>query len=444
MNKIIAKYLFYYPIYSFVGQPVWNYIKEVKKNQFKSLDEIEHLRNEKIKKIIRYAYKYVPFYKEKWSKIGIDINQIKKADDLKSLPILTKRDILKNKELLISTKKVGRLFTRKTGGSTGMTLHLKKEAKALALNDAIMYRCYSWYGIDIGDKQVRFWGVPVTEKLKLKEAIKDFVLNRIRISAFDISKESCLRQFEKIKKFNPDYFYGYTTAIYGFCLYMKELDIDLKQLKLKAVICTAEKMYPHHKRLFEEVFNCPIVDEYGCAEHGIIAFQCPYGNMHIMADHLYVEFLDENNHPVSPGSPGRIVITDLSSFAMPLIRYDIGDIGVPDNKRCECGINLPLMKIVEGRTEDFIKTIDGKYVHAAYLCYTLKDDTVHEFKMYQKAIDKFHVQIVKSPLFDSNSEKMLEKKLRTALGDKVKITFEYVDRIEREKSGKLRYFVCEC
>ena len=224
---------------------------------------------------------------------------------------------------------------------------------------------------------------------------------------------------------------------------MKEAGIDLNELNLKAVICTAEKMYPHHRQLFDEVFACPVVDEYGCAEHGIIAFQCKEGNMHIMADHLYVEFLDENDQPVKPGETGRIVITDLDSYAMPLIRYDIGDMGRPSDKKCSCGVTLPLMEIVEGRKEDFIRTTHGKLVHAAYLCYTLKDDTVHEFKMYQKALNKLHVQIVKSPLFNDQSEKMLENKLRTALGGQVNISFEYLDRIPREKSGKLRYFVSE-
>ena len=295
-----------------------------------------------------------------------------------------------------------------------MTLHFMKDADALALNDAIMYRCYDWYGIEIGDRQARFWGVPVTSKLRWKEQLKDFVLNRIRISAFDISESACLNQYEAIKKFKPAYFYGYTTAIYGFCLFMKKLGIDLNTLNLKAVICTAEKMYPHHTSLFKEVFNCPVVDEYGSSENGVIAFQCKEGNMHMMSDHLCIEFLDENDQPVKAGELGRIVVTDLSSYAMPLVRYDIGDMGRPSDKECGCGVGLPLMEIVEGRKEDFIRNEEGKLIHAAYLCYTLKDDSVHEFKMYQKDLHTLSVQIVRSPSFSSDSEKALDAKLKLA------------------------------
>jgi phenylacetate-CoA ligase len=99
------------------------------------------------------------------------------------------------------------------------------------------------------------------------------------------------------------------------------------------------------------------------------------------------------------------------------------------------------MDIVEGRKEDFIRTKDGKLIHAAYLCYTLKEDTVHEFKMYQQDINSLLVQIVKSPSFRSDTERVLENNLRTALGNNINIKFEYMDKIPREKSGKLRYFV---
>lgn len=418
-------------------------MQQVMPLQHASNEELSVIRDRKIINLINYAYEYVPYYHDKFVERSIHPNQVDGFRDLSCLPILSKYDILSNEEKLVTNNASLKFYTRKTGGSTGMTLHFKKGANALALNDAIMWRCYGWYGIDVGDRQVRFWGVPITRRMRFQEQLKDCILNRIRISAFDISSESCLRQYERIRKFRPAYFYGYTTAIYGFCLFMKKSGIDLNELDLKAIVCTAEKMYPHHRKLFNEVFECPVVDEYGCAEHGIIAFQCKEGNMHMMSDHLCVEFLDENDQPVKVGEPGRIVITDLSSYAMPLIRYDIGDIGKQSDRECSCGIKLPLMEVVEGRKEDFLRTKEGKLIHAAYLCYTLKEDTVYEFKMYQKAIDLFYVEIVKSPAFTENSEKVLERRLRFILGEDVHITFKYLDRIPREPSGKLRYFVSE-
>ena len=443
MNNFIAKYLFYYPSQYLRGQRVWKFIPEVWLDEGKSEGELEAIRDEKIEKLIGYAYKNIPYYRKVMLDMGILPETIRGYDDLVHLPILTKQAILENSESLVNPNSSKRMYERKTGGSTGMILHFMKEADALAKNDAIMYRCYAWYGIDIGERQARFWGVPVKSRVRAKEFVKDIFLNRIRISAFDISRSTCIRAYDRIRRFRPTHFYGYTTAIYGFCRIAKELGLNLKELNMKAVICTAEKMYPHHRDLLTEMFDCPIVDEYGSSENGVIAFQCRQGNMHLMSDHLAIEFVDDNGRRVGPGELGRIVITDLSSFEMPQIRYDIGDVGRLSDKKCSCGVALPLMDIVEGRKEDFIRTKEGKLIHAAYLCYTLKEDAVHEFKMIQKAIDQLHVQIVKSPFFNGDSEKRLEQNLRSALGDDVHITFEYLDRIVREKSGKLRYFISE-
>lgn len=443
MNNFIAKHLLYYPSQYLRGQKVWKFIPEVWHDERKPEEEIRRIRDEKIRKLVSYAYENVPYYRKAMLDSGIRPEAIGGYDDLTRLPILTKETILNNGESLMKPNSSKRMYERKTGGSTGMILHFFKEADALAKNDAIMYRCYAWYGIDIGDRQARFWGVPVKPGVRAKERIKDVFLNRIRISAFDISESTCRREYERIRRFRPTHFYGYTTAIYGFCRTAKELGLNLKELEMKAVICTAEKMYPHHRELLAEMFDCPVVDEYGSSENGVIAFQCRQGSMHLMSDHLAIEFIDDSGRRVKPGEPGRIVITDLSSFEMPQIRYDIGDIGRLSDRKCSCGVTLPLMDILEGRKEDFIRTREGKLVHAAYLCYTLKEDTVHEFKMIQKAIDRFHVQIVKSPLFDGDSEKRLERNLRSALGDDVQISFEYLDRIAREKSGKLRYFISE-
>lgn len=443
MNRFIAKYLLYYPMQYLRGQTVWKFMPEILLNERRPVEEIQRIQDEKIKELISYAFNNIPFYRKMMLDVGISPENINGYSDLRYLPILTREAILNNKENLMNRNSLKRIYKRKTGGSTGVILHFLKEADALAKNDAIMYRCYNWYGIDIGDRQARFWGVPVKSTMRYTEAIKDILLNRIRISAFDISESTCRRHYERILKFKPTYLYGYTTAIYGFSRIAKELGFDLKELEIKAVICTAEKMYPFHRDLLTDMFDCPVVDEYGSSENGIIAFQCQQGNMHLMSDHLAIEFVDDNGQRVSTGEAGRIIITDLSSFEMPQIRYDIGDIGRLSDKKCSCGINLPIMDIVEGRKQEFIKTKDGKLVHAAYFGYSLKEDSVHEFRMIQKATDKFHVQIVKSPSFNEESEKQLENNLRVALGDDVQISFEYLDRILREKSGKHRYFISE-
>ena len=224
----------------------------------------------------------------------------------------------------------------------------------------------------------------------------------------------------------------------------RERGLDLSSLGLKAAIGTAEKMYPHYRELLEETLRCPVVDEYGSSENGVLAYQCRSGNLHVMGDHVCMEFVDDQYQHVPPGELGRILITDLAGTEMPLIRYELGDVGRACDRVCECGLGLPLMEVVEGRLEDSLRMRDGRIVHAAGLAaVTLKDDAVHEFRMIQEDLDRFRVQLVKSDAFHEGSERGLLKKLRAALGEDVAFRFEYLDRIPRERSGKLRYFVSE-
>jgi phenylacetate-coenzyme A ligase PaaK-like adenylate-forming protein len=443
MNRWAAKHLAYLPAQRLQGVDVCRYERELTPNQTLSAEELESIRDEKIRLLVAHAYRHVPFYRRLFDDAGIVPEDVGGYRDLQKIPVLTKRTILDHEGDLLAGPWKGRAFQRKTSGSTGMTLHFKKEAEALARNDAIMFRCYGWYGIRLGDRQVRFWGVPVAWRPRMRETLKDLVANRIRVSAFDLSPSTCAAEYRRIRKFRPDYFYGYTSAIYAFAAICADLGLPLGKLPLKAVICTAEKMYPHHRAALEQAFFCPVVDEYGSSENGVIAFQCRRKSMHMMSDHLAIEFVDDAGRPVAPGARGRIVITDLSSYVMPLVRYDIGDVGSASKAQCACGITLPLMAIVEGRKEDFIRTESGTLVHAAYLCYTLKDDAVREFKMYQTSRGSLQVQIVKSPRFGDDTQRALEARLRTALGDRIAISFEYLESIPREPSGKLRYFVSE-
>ena len=444
MNRWAAKHLAYLPAQRLQGLDVRRYEAELTPNQYLRADELRAIRDRKIRSLVAHAYSHVPFYRRLFDDAGIVPEAIAGIADLRRVPVLTKRTILDHEADLVASPWHGRVFQRKTSGSTGMTLHFKKEADALAMNDAVMNRCYAWYGIGVGDRQARFWGVPVDWRPRLRENLKDFVTNRIRVSAFDLSRSTCARRIPTNPEIQARLLLRLHKRHLRFCREIcAELGLPLREVPLKAVMCTAEKMYPQHRTALEKAFACPVVDEYGSSENGVISFQCRLGRMHMMSDHLAIEFVDETGAPVAEGERGRIVITDLSSYAMPLIRYDIGDVGSASGAVCGCGITLPLMEIVEGRQEDFIRTEGGTLVHAAYLCYTLKDDAVREFKMYQKSRESLLVQIVKSPRFTEETQRALEARLRTALGDRIAIRFEYLESIPREVSGKLRYFVSE-
>jgi phenylacetate-CoA ligase len=188
------------------------------------------------------------------------------------------------------------------------------------------------------------------------------------------------------------------------------------------------------------------VDEYGAAETGVIAFECPQGGLHIMADCVYVEFLDEFDQPAIPGTRGRIVVTNLHNYSMPLLRYDIGDSGVASGSVCQCGRGLPLMESLKGRTVDELVTADGERIHPDFFYATMGHLTqerlaIRQYKIYQVAFDQLKIEIVKGPDFSDDVLKYIDRTLRQFLGPEMNIRYEFVSAIPRERSGKLRYFV---
>jgi phenylacetate-CoA ligase len=166
--------------------------------------------------------------------------------------------------------------------------------------------------------------------------------------------------------------------------------------------------------------------------------------MHINADRLVVEFVDENGQPVKIGQPGRILVTDLFNYAMPFIRYDIGDIGVPSPAHCSCGRGLPLMKELVGRYADILKTPEGQFVSASALTTILpKIPGLRETQLVQKALDLLQINAVTSSEYDQSSEVAFRRQIAKFFGPEMRITFNYVDEIPKTASGKTRFSISE-
>jgi len=193
------------------------------------------------------------------------------------------------------------------------------------------------------------------------------------------------------------------------------------------------------RKLLESVFRAKLFDYYGVAELGCIAWECStYEGYHINIDTVVVEFIKDGN-PVSPGGRGKLVCTGLHSYVMPFIRYEVGDVGIFINKQCSCGRGLPLMKSIEGRTEDFILDSEGKWISPAVIRVNLRlVSGVAQFKVIQDSSEQLTVQIVKGRDFSNETVREVEKKLTEVLGGKICIKTEIVNEILKDPSGKIR------
>jgi phenylacetate-CoA ligase len=204
---------------------------------------------------------------------------------------------------------------------------------------------------------------------------------------------------------------------------------------LRAVFTTAEPLFDWQKKAIESAFGCPAAVEYGCRDGGLAALECPEGGLHIAAEHMVVEIAD----PDAEGR-GEIVLTNLDSRALPIIRYRTGDIGSLDGTPCPCGRGLPRLGAVEGRRTDFLVTPRGRVLHALSVIYPLREMTaIREFRVVQESIDRVVVRVVPERPLGAVGRADLARPLEALLGPDVRVEVEEVAAIPRTASGKFRY-----
>jgi phenylacetate-CoA ligase len=440
MNKYLSRYLFYYPSTLMKGELIGAYLKQAREFQWLTTEEIENYQLNRVRKIIRFAMEHSRFYKDRYKDVISSSEDIRSLRDLEKLPVLTKSDLIEHRER-ISTIWASISGSKVTGGSTGQPVHLKKNPSALARERAVTWRSYEWAGIEIGDPQARFWGIPHTRLGKAKAHVTDVIANRLRVSAFDLTEASLSVYYQRIRKFRPAYIYGYVSVIEMLADYMAKHELP-KLPSVRAVITTSEILMPSVRTKIQEAIGSPVFNEYGCGEVGSIAHECQYGNLHLMADNLHVEIDAEQ------GSAGEIIVTDFFNCATPLIRYRVGDFGKWGRHKCSCGRRLPLIDAICGRAYDLIHTTDGRWVHPEAVIYVfeslqLESGAFRQFQAVQQSDSQILVKIVPNESWGPRVEESLIERLKRHVDSGMQYKVELCKNISREASGKMRLVKCE-
>jgi phenylacetate-CoA ligase len=432
----ITRNLVYLPIQAIRGERVLEYMDEIRRFHELTYSRKRKIQWQKLISLLKYTYHNNGYYRNLFDERGIDVRDIISPEDFRRVPFLEK-DAVRTKARDMRSDFPGRVSMRKTSGSTGIPLKFVKDREATAYMDALMYEVYGWHGIDIGDRQARLWGVPLDRKGGVVTRIKDILLNRARLNAFRLTEQSCADYFFRLKQFKPKFMYGLPSTIIAFIRHVTKTNLDPSILNLQAVISTGEILPDNDRLTIRSVFKCNVVNEYGSTENGIIAFESPDGVMRQMMHNLYIEIIDpESMTPVEPGKTGEIVITELNSYAMPFIRYRVGDMAVQGKPEPDESTQLPSVERIIGRRSELIETPEGNRVAAAILDYTLVAG-IRRFKAFQNSVDSLDVMIETDDDFDESSLEKIESKWRDFLGDRIRIDFRIVDRIPPDKSGKL-------
>ncbi len=416
------------------------------KKAMKEFEEIVKIPEKDYQKYIVNKKKEIVEFHLQNNSFYCTLNKGKSFNSWNELPVLTKKDLQKPlKERLSNGYLEKNVFVNKTSGSSGDPFIFAKDKKAHAITWASILHRFGWYGIDFNSSfQARFYGIPLDFYGYYKERLKDFLSHRYRFPIFDLSEkvlDTILIQF-KNKKFN--YINGYTSSIVLFGKYLQEKNIILTDVcpTLKICMVTSEMLFEDDRKMLEKYLGIPIINEYGASELDLIAFENPKGEWQVNTETIFVEILDENNLPVPNGKEGKIVITSLYNFAHPFIRYEIGDIGIIDEKSTLK--NVYLKKLI-GRTNDFAVLPSGKKSPGLTFYYVTKsiikdDGNVKEFIIRQKKIDHFEIDYVSSTELNEIQIKEIEKSIAEYLEPGLTFTYNRKTILERTKSGKLKQF----
>jgi len=339
------------PIFK-IGQRLRNpslnrWYKFLKLSEKWSLDELENYQLKKLKEILKIAYNNSSYYKSKFDLAGVYPSDLKKLDDLKKFPLITKEDLIAQASKIHTNIKFLKCFKANTSGTSGKTLIFNRNESADSFNRASVFRGYSWYEVKPWEFSGYFWGYNFSHFQKSKTTIGDVLVNRVRLFKYDAKY---IKSFiEKLKK--ADYITGYASMIYEVAKIINKSKLN-KPKHIKMIAGTSEKIFDSYQNEVKNAFGVKIINEYGATESGIIAFECPYGKMHLNMEGVIVEEL--NN---------EIVVTNLQMKSFPIVRYKLGDYIKlsPNNEKCKCGINHSILDDVMGRVGNVVYGINNTY-----------------------------------------------------------------------------------
>ena len=390
---------------------VFRRLRALEQLQWRSEDELRERQSARLARTLGHAAAS-PYYRQRWGRLAQEGAGDDPFECLRSLPLLTKADLQESAATLRSTRPpAGRTTTKVTGGSTGQPVTIVKHRSAIAAEMAASWLGYGWFGIRRGDRGVRFWGQPATLKRRLRFAAADLATHRIRFSAFAFGDDDLERYWRRCLRYRPDFFYGYASMLGAFAEFVLRRGYDGSALPLKAIVSTSEVLTEPQRRAMREAFGVPVQNEYGCGELGPLAYECEAGGLHLMTENQVVEVLRPDGSPAAPGESGEVVVTDLNNFAMPLVRYRVGDLATPA-RACTCGRGFPTLERVWGREYDFVQGPDGRRYHGEFFMYLFEDlrsagAAIGKFQVVQRAADRVELRVVPAGDFHALEEARL-------------------------------------
>lgn len=410
-----------------MGTPYMSLIREWQQLEKLDAETIQTIQQKKLHEILSYAQRRVPGYQS-----------ISSEAKLHNFPIATKAMYRENEDQWIASGYIkGDLIIEKSSGSSGVQGKVYM-SKAESMSE-IAHQTYlwTWSGYQPGDLLLQLGMTPNRGVFK---KTKDLLFRTYYKQAFNLNKDDVIKNLHTVQGRKVNIFFGgYASGLYEYAQIAKAQ--NMKGVCFKAVISWGDKMFDHYRGLIESQFHCKVYDTYGTTEGFVIAGQCEYGTYHVLTPHIYLELLDDYGKEVAPGEWGYVVVTRLDAYAMPLIRYQLGDLAIKEdpNKSCDCGRPFPMLRKIVGRDTDVVRLSSGKTLIVHFFTGIFEHiEEIRQFQVVQNEKDFFTIRYI-TELTDNKVVDVLKDVKRTMdekAGETLRVYFERVEEIKPSPSGK--------
>jgi phenylacetate-CoA ligase len=409
--------------------------------------ELEAYQLDRLQKVIWYAYQNVPYYKDLFNKHRIKPDMICSVVDLAKIPLLSKEDVIQNFDKLIATnlskkERKKRIKVRSTSGSTGkqMSVCLDRKYDYVCLESSHWW--HTMLGLPRSATYIRFWSRPFVDAPHDTCVFFDPYCRMVSLSSL-VGSDAVFAQYTQvIQQSKPAFVCGAASFVYAFAQYVRKHKIT--DVSFDVFVSCYENLYSFQKKEIERQFNCVVYRHYGSEENLIFASECQERKgLHVDIRKGVMEVLDAYDMPVAEGTKGRLVCTGFANDVMPLIRYDIGDVGTMSAGSCPCGRGLPILESLDGRTSELL-SINGTVISPATLSVVMSQiNNIVECQFVQKKNGSLLIHVVRRAEFTVDDEAALKREVVAVVGSAVSIKINYCSHIARTALGKFRLVVVE-
>jgi len=406
-------------------------LRQLRKNLWLPEEKLREIQRQKLKKLLAHAYEHVLYYRELFDSAGVRPEDIRGVEDLPKLPVTTKEALKKVPvdRLIARNAKKEACIVEYTSGSTGIPLPVYNDLKGINFKRAEALRIFFENGYKIGYKTLE---IRIEHKKKLWPQ-RLGILDREYISTL-LPLES---QLEFLLKYKPQVIYSVKSSLHALANYVLQKGVEIPRPRL--VVSGGEVLDKDSREVLRKAFGVNPIDIYGLVETGHIAWECPnHEGLHTDIDGHVIEFI-KDGRPAQPGEEGRAICTSLHAYVMPFIRYDLGDLCVPSQRKCSCGRQLPLIEKIVGRIEDGVVLRNGQVIFWPFFYELMKGyRPVNQYRIIQDQLDQVKVILAMNEADYAQVVEKLKRELSGVFPKEVLLTFERVDVLLPDRSGKIR------